>query len=358
MPFSRRAFVTLPLAAALARSVSAQESAGDRPYWPTENWRRSRPERQGMDPGLLDEAARIIGTEMPDVSGLLVIRHGYVVQEQYFGGVYGRNDPVKIRSISKSFAGTLIGIALAEGKLESLDQTIGELVPERIPSNADPGTPDITLRHLLTMTSGWAWDIGTDYQRLIASKNWAALTLSLPIAYEPGTFYAYNTGGSHLLSVILANATGQDTADYAQERLFDPLGIARPTWQRSPQKETVGGFGLELTARDLAKLAFLYLNEGRWDGQQIVPVDFVRAATSYQSSGDSTGYASYGYQWWVAEVGGLPSFFGLGFGGQYLYVVPALDLIAVIVAGFETPPPVTIHRPVIENVMVPAVVGD
>ncbi len=358
MPLSRRAFVSLPLAVALVKPVSAQEDPADRPYWPTDNWRRSRPERQGMDPGLLDEAARIIGTEMPDVTGLLVIRHGYVVQEQYFGDAYGRNDPVKIRSITKSVAGTLIGIALAEGKFESLDQTIGELIPERIPSSADPGTPDINLRHLLTMTSGWEWDIGTDYQRLIASRNWAALTLSRPIVYEPGTFYAYNTGGSHLLSVILANVTGQDTADYAQEKLFGPLGIDRPTWQRSPQDEAVGGFGLELTARDLAKLGYLYLNDGQWDGQQIVPVDYVRAATSYQSTGDSTGYASYGYQWWVAEVAGNPSFFGLGFGGQYLYVVPALDLIAVIIAGFETPPPVTIHRPVIENVIVPAVVGD
>src|SRR5215211_2379327 len=292
MPFSRRAFVTLPLAAALARSVSAQESAGDRPYWPTDDWRRSRPERQGMDPGLLDEAARIIGTEMPDVTGLLVIRHGYVVQEQYFGDRYGRNDPVKIRSITKSFAGALIGIALSEGKLESLDQTIGELIPERIPSTADPGTPGISLRHLLTMTSGWEWDIGTDYQRLIASKNWAALTLSRPIVYEPGTFYAYNTGGSHLLSVILATVTGQDTADYAQEKLFDPLGIARPTWQRSPQDEAVGGFGLELTARDLAKLGYLYLNDGVWDGQRLVPSSWVQEATSYKATGDSTGYAA------------------------------------------------------------------
>jgi CubicO group peptidase (beta-lactamase class C family) len=311
-----------------------------------------------MDPALLEQAGQIVASEMPDVTGLLVIRHGYVVFERYFGSAYGRNDPVKIRSITKSFVGTLIGIALADGKLESLDQTIGESIPDRIPSKADPGTPNITIRHLLTMTSGWQWDIGTDYQRLIASKNWSALTLSLPIAYEPGTFYAYNTGGSHLLSVILTTVTEQDTADYAQEKLFDPLGIARPTWQRSPQHETVGGFGLELTARELAKLGYLYLNGGQWDGRQVVPADYVKAATSYQSTGDSTGYAAYGYQWWVADVAGMPSFFGLGFGGQYLYVVPALDLIAVVVAGFETAPPVTIHRPVIENVIVPAVVGE
>jgi CubicO group peptidase (beta-lactamase class C family) len=357
MTLSRRAFVSLPFAVAFAGKVSAQGSDVERPYWPTKQWSRSRPERQGMDPALLDQAGEIVATQMPDVTGLLVIRHGYVVFEQYYGDEYGRSDPLKIRSITKSFVGTLIGIALAEGTLQSLDQTIGALIPERIPSKADPGTPDITVHHLLTMTSGWEWDISTDYQRLIASKNWTALTLSLPIAHEPGTFYAYNTGGSHLLSVILTKVTGQDTADYAQKKLFDPLGIARPTWQRSPQHETVGGFGLELTARDLAKLGYLYLNGGKWDGEKIVPAEYVAAATTYQSTGDSTGFAAYGYQWWVAEVAGMPSFFGLGFGGQYLYVVPALDLIAVVVAGFETAPPVTIHRPLIENVIVPAVIG-
>lgn len=350
----RRTFLALPLFAATVRKAAAEEVSGEWP-WPTKHWRRSRPERQGMDPGLLAEAGRIVATQMPDVTGLLVIRNGYVVHEEYFGGVYGRADPLKIRSITKSVTGTLIGIAIGEGAISGLDQTIGELIPDRIPSTADPGTPEITVGQLLTMTSGWQWDIGTDYPRLIASDNWTAYTLNQPIVFEPGTFYAYNSGGSHLLSVILSSAIGQDTADYAQEKMFDPLGIARPAWQRSPQGETVGGFGLELTPRDLAKLGHLYLREGVWDEQQIVPVSWTRDATIYQSAGDTTGYAAYGYQWWVAETGGNRSFFGLGFGGQYLYVVPDLDLIAVIVAGFETPPPVTIHRPVIENVIVPAV---
>lgn len=353
---NRRALMTLPVATLLSRSIAAQESPADDRPWPTGQWRRSRPERQGMDPALLDEAGRIVATEMPDVTGLLVIRGGYVVYEQYFGQSYGRNDPVKIRSITKSVTGTLVGMAIAEGAITGLNQTIGELIPDRIPSTADPETANITVGHLLTMTSGWQWDIGSDYERLIASKNWTAYSLNQPIIYEPGTFYAYNTGGSHLLSVILAKATGRDTADYAQATLFDPLGIKRPTWQRSPQDETVGGFGLELTPRELAKLGYLYLNDGVWDGQRVVASSWVRDATRYQASGDSTGYAAYGYQWWVAEVGGNSSFFGLGFGGQYLYVVPALDVIAVIVAGFETPPPVTIHRPVIENLIIPAIV--
>jgi CubicO group peptidase (beta-lactamase class C family) len=152
---------------------------------------------------------------------------------------------------------------------------------------------------------------------------------------NPGETFVYNTGGSHLLSVILTEVTGQDTAEYAEEKLFEPLGIEPGRWQRSPQGETNGGFGLELRARDMAKLGYLYLNLGRWDGEQIVPEDYVRASTTWQSAGDATGgWAAYGYQWWVtATAAGYPAYFALGYGGQHIFVVPDLDL--VVVAAIE-----------------------
>lgn len=350
---SRRSFLALPLAVAAATRV-ARAAPPERAYWPTELWRRHRPDRHGVDARLGQTVEQTIRDQMPDVTGVVVVRDGYVVAERY-QGAYGRDDPLKIRSVTKSFISALIGIALDEGKLDGLDQTIGELIPDRIPAGADPRTPGITVAHLLTMTSGWAWDISTDYQRLIASPNWVELTLSQPVIYDPGTFYAYNTGGSHILSVILTEVTGEDTADYAQERLFDPLGIARPTWQRSPQGETCGGFGLELTPRDMAKLGYLFLNEGLWDGARIVPADYVAAATTVQSAGDSTGLALYGYQWWVTDTSGYPAYFALGFGSQYVYVVPALDLVVVVAKGFETPPPITPARPFIEGHIIPAV---
>ncbi|HEY8446329.1 MAG TPA: serine hydrolase [Thermomicrobiales bacterium] len=335
-------------------AVSAQVRPR-RDYWPTVEWRKAGPDRMGVDREAVRLAGDVIARDLPHVTGLVVVRHGYIVHERYFGDSYGRDDPVNVRSITKSVIGTLIGIAVAEGKLK-LDQTLGELIPDRIPPEADPRTREITVRHLLTMTSGWAWDIGTDYQRLIASDDWARLTLSLPVVYEPGTFYAYNTGGSHLLSIILSEVTGQDTADYAQEKLFDPLGIPRPSWQRSPQGKVSGGFGLELTPRDMAKLGELYLNEGRWDDQRIVPASYIRHAISVKSSGDSTGGAQYGYQWWVTNTDGYHAAFALGFGGQYVYIVPDLDLTVVIAAGFETPPAgFGPPRPVIENIIVPAV---
>jgi len=356
MPISRRSLLISAMLAAVPQSTRAfQDAPLERSYWPTKRWMIDAPANQKVDTGLLLEADQWVEANMPDVTGFVIVRGGYIIHERYFGDVYGRNDPVKIRSITKSVTGTLIGIALAEGLLTSLDQTLGELIPNKIPDRADPLTPSITVRQLLTMTSGWQWDIATDYERLIASGNWLEYTLNQPVAYTPGTFYAYNSGGSHVLSVILTEIAGMDTLDYAQSRIFSPLGMRRPTWQRSPQGEIVGGFGLELTARNLAKFGFLYLNHGFWDGEQLVPADYVAAATSYQSTGDSTGGASYGYQWWVSEPQGMAGYFALGFIGQYVYVVPDRDLVVVVIKGFEeTPAVIGAPRPMIESVLLTA----
>lgn len=361
MPLDRRTLLLTPALLALGASTArAQDDpAAERPYWPTARWKRDQPEDQGMDPALLAQADEVIRSTMPDVTGFVIVRGGYVVHELYPDeGTWDRNTPVKIRSITKSVTGMLIGIALADGLISSLNQPIGELISDAIPAGADPRTPGITVRHLLTMTSGWRWDIATDYQRLIASDNWLAYTLGQPVAYDPGTYFAYNSGGSHVLSVILSTVTGQDTADYAQAKLFTPLGIARPRWQRSPQGERVGGFGLELSPRNLAKLGYLALNRGMWDGRQLVPAEYLAAATTYQSAGDSTGYAAYGYQWWVTESTGMAGFFALGFGSQYVYVVPERDLVVVVVKGFdEAPPAITPARPLIETYVLPAAAG-
>jgi len=349
MQLDRRSLLLSTLALAVPATTRAQDDTGC-PYWPTKRWRRDAPESHKVDPVLLAQADDIILTSMTDVTGFVVVRNGYIVHERYFDEQYGMTEPIRVRSVTKSVTGALIGIALEEGHLKSLDQTLGELIPDKIPKGADPLTSTVTVRNLLTMTGCWAWDIGTDYPRLIASENWLEYTLSQPVVYPPGTSYAYNSGGSHVLSVIVTKVTGQDTADYAQEKLFKPMGIPRPEWQRSPQDEAVGGFGLELTPRQMAKFGYLYLNNGRWDGVQFVPAEYVAAANSYQSEGDSTGYANYGYQWWVTQAYGMPTYFALGFGSQYSYVVPDRDLVVVVVKGFdERPAVVTASRPLIEN---------
>ena len=333
--------------------VRAQETV-----WPGREWEPVDPADVGMSADQFAIAESQIRSAYQDITGVVVVRGGSIAFEQYYGDDYGIDDRVDIRSITKSVTGTLIGIAIDDG-LFGLDSTIGDLIPELIPAGADPITPTVTIEHLLTMTSGWAWDIGSDYQRLIAADDWVEYTLSQPVVYQPGTFYAYNTGGSHLLSVILDTVTGMDTIKFADTRLFNPIGIDRPTWERSPQGDVIGGFGLAVTPRQLARFGLLSLRSGQWADKQVVSPDYVAAATTYQSSGDATGYAGYGYQWWVIPESPYGAYFGLGYGSNYLYVAPALDLVVVVLKGFETPPnPVSIVRPLIEGYFLPAVVAD
>jgi Cu-Zn family superoxide dismutase len=209
------------------------------------------------------------------------------------------------------------------------------------------------------MTSGWAWDSTTDFLHLDDAPDWAARTLGLPMTCDPGACYEYNSGGVHLLSVIVQKVTGQTEADYLQTRLFDPLGIARPTWRQSPQGETAGAFGLELTARDAAKLGYLVLNGGVWDGRQVVPADWLAASTTQQSSGTSAsgvslGQAGFGYLWWVKDVAGMPAFFALGYGSQVIYVVPGLDLVVVALVADPNVQQQQNPIPLIEELIVPA----
>jgi CubicO group peptidase (beta-lactamase class C family) len=317
----------------------AQEQASDEASWPTSEWETTDPVDVGLAPDLPDAIDAALA-ERPSITGVVVVRNGRLVTEHYPGD-YGRDDPVNVRSVTKSVISSLVGIALRRRQLESLEQTVGDLIPDRIPDGADPAVADITLRNLLTMTSGLAWDAGNDYQRLIASDNYVELTLSQPVVNEPGTVYVYNSGGSHLLAVMLEAATGEEVETYADRHLFDPLGIAEGQWVESPQGEAIGGFGLHLTPRDMAKIGYMYLRAGAWDGARIVPRDYVAAATQVQSAGDFTGGTPYGYQWWVTDATGYEAYFALGFGGNYIYVVPDLDLVAVTAVGFEedTAPP-------------------
>lgn len=329
--------LVLMLILTLVPPAAAQPDQGQE-SWPTDGWRTAPPADYGVDSAALSAVAARVPTETPDLSALLVVRHGALVFEQYFGG-QEPDEPINVRSVTKSVTGTLIGIALAEGELQSLEQTVGELIPDRIPAGADPAVAAVTLRQLLTMTSGLAWSAATDYPMLIASDDWVGLTLGQPVVGIPGETYVYHSGGSHLLSVILTEVTGRDLADYAQEKLFDPLGIEPGEWERSPGGERIGGFGLHLTARDMAKLGYLYLSGGEWEGSHIVPADWVAAATSWQSAGDATGgYAAYGYQWWVtATEVGYPAYFALGYGGQHIFVVPGLDLVVVAAIARRVP---------------------
>lgn len=349
---------------AFPQLASGQIAPADRTYWPTADWQTATPASQGMDETLLEAADARIRETQPYITSLLVIRGGDLVFERYYGGLTA-SDTTQVWSTTKSFTSTLVGIAIDEGRL-TLDQTVGELIPDRIPAEADPRAASVTVRELLSMTSGFAWESSTDFQYVFDDVDITARTLGLPFSCDPGTCYEYNSGNVEVLGSILERVTGESLAAYAQPRLFDPLGIAPPVWDVGATGETLAAVGLHLRSRDFAKLGFLYLNGGVWDGQQIVSKAWVDAATSIHSSGVNPagvslgqGITGYGYLWWITEASGQPAYFALGLGSQMIYVVPSLDLVIAATVSNLIPYEVPISeqqypKAIFEEFIVPA----
>jgi CubicO group peptidase (beta-lactamase class C family) len=361
------------LAAACTTSTDRPEATGtsrasaaptQRDYWPTAGWRTVAPDQQGMDPAVLDDLDTMVPDLYPQVRSVLVVRHGYLVYERYWEGV-DADDGHNSYSMTKSFVSALVGSALRDQHLQSLDQTVEDLLADHLPADPDPRLRQVTLKQLLTMTSGLAGDdssLGGDDRisdRMAQSRDWVRHILSRRLDSAPGESFAYSSASSHLLSAIVADTSGQSTLAYARKELFGPLGIATdnaleqtvshwpPTqaelqaydqapvaWPRDPQGYHYGGAFLKLPARDLAKLGYLYLNGGRWDGTQLVPADYVAASTQPQSD-PTVGPGDYGYQWWVTDEAGHASFRAMGFGGQLIQVIPDLDLVVVITSDAD-----------------------
>lgn len=331
------------------------------PSSPDAAWPTAEPETLGFAADLGDRIDTRLD-EFPAVTSVLVIRHGTLAFETYRGG-YEAGTLVNIRSVTKSVTSTLVGIALQRGDIDRIDVTVGEVIPERFPPTADPAVADITMESFLSMTSGLWWDTHDDWPMLLAAANWVENTLQQPIVAPQGTQFVYNTGGSHLVGVMLASMVNQPLEDYALTHLFTPLGITPGPWMRSPQGEVNGGSGLELLPRDTAKLGQLLLDGGLWAGEPLVDPAYAAAATTRQSEGEAVTGGSigvpYGFQWWITDATGYPAFFALGFGGQYVYVVPDLELVVVVAAGFAdgTTPILTSHRPIAEQIVIPAIVS-
>lgn len=335
------------------------------PAWPTEGWPSADPVEQGLAPGLPAVIEARVAAETPLLSALLVVRGGYLVYEGYFNG-FQPGESLHTWSVTKSVTSIAVGIAFREGLLADLDQTLGELIPEHIPAEADPRVSDISLRHLLTSTSGWAWDGRTNFARH-AETDRLDLMLARPMACDPGECFEYDSTNTNLLSFIIQTLSGETMADYLQPRLFEPLGIARSEWLTTGAGFTRGAGGLELSPADMAKIGFLYLNGGQWDGERIVDQAWVAESTREQASGTSAmsgvniGGAAYGYQWWVKQVAGYPAFIANGYGGQTIYVVPELDLVVVTGVAetdVNTPEEQQPVMPIIEEAIVPAALGE
>jgi CubicO group peptidase (beta-lactamase class C family) len=304
------------------------------PYWPTGGWRTSLPEEQGMDSQTLAEMLDAIGERAYDVDSVTVVRNGYVVAD---ATVYPfEPDSVHVvHSCTKSIVSALIGIAIDQGTIEGVDQPILEFFPERSVANLDTNKQMMTLEHVLTMAGGWECRDSYLYRwrglrEMERSQDWVQHVLDLPMTEEPGTTFEYCNGGSFLLSAILQETTGTSALAFAEEHLFGPLGISDVVWPSNPQGISIGWGELRMRPHDMAKIGYLYLKEGRWEGEQVVPADWV--AVSTRKHIDATLQDGYGYQWWVAD-GGV--YMALGYGGQFIIVVPDKDMVVVFTSQLE-----------------------
>lgn len=267
------------------------------------------------------------------VKCLLVSRNGVLVGEEYFTND-GRDSLYHIRSVTKSVVSILFGIAVDRGLIRSLDLTVKDILGEYVDSMSAT-TGSITIRNLLTMSSGFQWEeLRTTYDLALWSNasDKVAHVLRLPMAHSPGTQFTYNTAACQLLSAIFKAATKMSLYDFAVNNLFQPLAMTGPRpWEMDAQGYHYGGHKLSLTPIDMLNIGQLFLNEGQFGGRQIVSAEWVRASTRAQiPAGNVMTYGpSYGYLWWVGRYGTYDYYFANGFGGQFIVNVPALKLTVV-----------------------------
>ena len=362
----------LPFLFALTLSAFA---VGQTP-WPTPQWAAASPARLGLNKDALAALDRALASgQYGYIDGLLVIRHGQVGYEKAYrhdyaaiyqkdaaqksalnssdpGGPYNYFNPWwhpyyhatdlhTLQSVTKTVTSAIIGVALARHEFPDLDTPVLHFFDTTAIDHLDGRKRRLTLRHLLTMTAGLAWnedtvpyaDPANDGSVMEASHDWVKYVLDKPMAAEPGKVFNYNGGATQLLAHVFRVATGHDLEEYGAKHLFNPLGIRRYYWKRAPTGLVDAQGGLYLAQKDLAKICYLYLKAGKWQDQQLVSAEYVRQSVA-PSVRVSPGVA-YGYQWWRQSYGKKSTavaWRGSGFGGQFALVLPQYDAVVILTA--------------------------
>jgi CubicO group peptidase (beta-lactamase class C family) len=299
-------------------------------------------ESQNLSKTILDAA--IIKIEKGDygkLHSLLITRNHYLILEKYFSG-YKRDDIQPIYSVTKSVTSALVGIAIKQRKINSVNTKILDFFPEyKNIANLDAGKRKISLENVLTMTAGLLWDElsisyfnpQNDARKMAASKNSVKHVLDLPMRRHTGRF-VYNSGCSMLLSAVIKNTTGQTAEEFAIKNLFNPLGIKEWRWSTVRDGAINTGWGLHLRPIDMARFGILFLNDGFWLNNKIIPKEWRQVST--QKHAQTLRYG-YGYQWWrfldhnpiVSNLATNDVYFAWGFGGQHIFVIPHLSMVVV-----------------------------
>ncbi len=298
------------------------------PYSPTTGWHTAKPDEVGLKADVLASMVSDIKASSTQTRSSLVVKGGYLIVEEYYNG-YTRNDKQQLYSCTKSVVSTLVGIAISEGKIKGVTETLPDLLPTE---SMEPWMRSITLENLLTMSAGlpgddWLYDF-KGLNEMLAAPDPLRYALTRQKVFEPGSRFEYTDAVSHILSCIISEKTGVSAARYAEEKLFNPLGIIDYSWTSDAQGRNWGYAQLRLQAVDMAKIGLLYLNEGLWDNKQIIPASWVREATKHRI--DANLLNGYGYQWWVDDEGWYTA---LGYQGQFIMVFPKLNTVAVFTGG-------------------------
>ena len=267
---------------------------------------------------------------------LLVIKDGKILKEEYFNGK-NRSDHFHLRSITKSVISLLAGIAIDKGFITGINQSISDFYPEYSSSEHQL----ITIEHLLTMSSGVKWDEENEVISLLEHKSGdpAALFFNKEVESDPGSTFNYSTLSTHLLGLIIARSSGMELDDFCEKYLFNPIGIESYKWERDINNKVWGSTGLQLRSRDIGRIGLLMLNEGIWEGTQVVSSSWVQNSISTQIDIESSP-STYGFQWWIAEHLLHRMVLAQGFGGQTLMIIPEKDIMIIATqehyVGFET----------------------
>lgn len=299
--------------------------------------KRSNPEAEGIPSSAVLDFIRAIEQHthpLDAVQGFMLLRHGNVAAEGWWTP-YGPQSPHSLYSLSKSFTSTGIGLAVAEGLL-TVDDPVLKFFPDDSPANPSENLKAMRVRHLLSMNTGHKEDTSEHVFRG-GDDNWPRTFLSLPVEYQPGTWFVYNTAATYMLSAIITRLTGESLLDYLSTRLFAPLGIENPTWETDPRGINIGGSGLSLKTEDIARFGQMYLHKGSWHGRRILPEAWVAEATSAHSDNSNTQtnpdwMVGYGYQFWRCRHDGYR---GDGAFGQYCIVMPEQDAVLAIIGGVQ-----------------------
>jgi len=291
---------------------------------------RSTPEQQGISSAAVRDFIETADKQIHTLHSFMLVRHGHVIAEAWWKPESAEKRHV-MWSLSKSFASTAIGLAVAEGKL-TLDDPVLKFFPDEAPAEASENLKAMRVRDLLSMSGGhevepkFGFDTGPSVKGFLAH----------PVTHKPGTFFRYNTPGSYMLSAIITKTTGQTVLDYLKPRLFEPLGIESPVWDASAEGHSLGGYGLHIRTEDIAKFGQLYLQRGKWNGQQLLSEKWVAEATSKHvdnskapSGKTSDWQQGYGFQFWRCQHN---CFRGDGRDGQICLVIPEHDAVIAITA--------------------------